>query len=336
MRERLIYIDIAKFIGIILVILGHMGFPSYIYNYIFSFHMPLFVILSGFVFKQENVWKQVRSLCVSFFSLILILSIVDIALKIFVVHDSVDYFSYIKAILGGAAAPFYRFDPAPAVWFLTALVVVEVASYLLSFLGKHKMIPVIILMIGGVFLSQHKGNLFIPWNIDVALFLIPFFELARELKKTAEKINKIPSWRLIIIGVVGLLLLLPLSQLNGTVNIFRCQYGKNIFLYYLNSLLGSSAVICLSVALSRLKHTGLICWMGKTTLIPMATHQMLLPVAAFLIGYIPYNEFVVVKLVAKAFELIILTVMSYTLAWFANQFCQFIFGRRKHRSDTKA
>lgn len=47
-------IDVAKGIGILLVIIGHEDIPSWFEDIIFSFHMPLFFILSGYFFKIEN------------------------------------------------------------------------------------------------------------------------------------------------------------------------------------------------------------------------------------------------------------------------------------------
>ncbi|MCD7778938.1 MAG: acyltransferase family protein [Clostridiales bacterium] len=52
-NKRLEEIDIAKGIGIILVILGHAGnIPGK--TFIYSFHMPLFFILSGMVMKKDT------------------------------------------------------------------------------------------------------------------------------------------------------------------------------------------------------------------------------------------------------------------------------------------
>ena len=56
MKKRLEWIDLAKGIGIILMIIGHMpSIPSAVHNWIFSFHMPLFFFLSGYMFKKKKV-----------------------------------------------------------------------------------------------------------------------------------------------------------------------------------------------------------------------------------------------------------------------------------------
>lgn len=50
-KQRLDYIDAAKAIAIILVIIGHcywVGAVPRLRNIIYSFHMPLFFVVSGF------------------------------------------------------------------------------------------------------------------------------------------------------------------------------------------------------------------------------------------------------------------------------------------------
>ena len=55
-------IDITKAIGILLMILGHCaGIPGILRNFIFSFHMPLFFILSGYFYKPKEIKDIVSS-----------------------------------------------------------------------------------------------------------------------------------------------------------------------------------------------------------------------------------------------------------------------------------
>ncbi len=48
-RKRLMWLDAARGIGILLVLLGHTS-PSF-GKFIYGFHMPLFFIISGFLYK---------------------------------------------------------------------------------------------------------------------------------------------------------------------------------------------------------------------------------------------------------------------------------------------
>ena len=52
MIEFRIWIDIAKGIGIILVVIGHTIGSQRVNDIIYTFHMPLFFILSGYLLKD--------------------------------------------------------------------------------------------------------------------------------------------------------------------------------------------------------------------------------------------------------------------------------------------
>lgn len=50
--QRIEWIDVAKGIAILLVIIGHtVQFESLTWNLIFSFHMPVFFVLSGYTYR---------------------------------------------------------------------------------------------------------------------------------------------------------------------------------------------------------------------------------------------------------------------------------------------
>ncbi len=52
-KKRLDYMDIAKGFGIICVIVGHMGYRA-LDRVIFSFHMPLFFLISGYFLDEKR------------------------------------------------------------------------------------------------------------------------------------------------------------------------------------------------------------------------------------------------------------------------------------------
>ena len=54
-------IDVAKAIGIILMVVGHFnGLPLWLEKWIFSFHMPLFFVLSGYLFKPKPELQVIK------------------------------------------------------------------------------------------------------------------------------------------------------------------------------------------------------------------------------------------------------------------------------------
>ena len=54
-NQRIQYIDIAKGIGILLVVIGHcINSLSFLGKWIWSFHMPLFFVISGLCFNPSK------------------------------------------------------------------------------------------------------------------------------------------------------------------------------------------------------------------------------------------------------------------------------------------
>lgn len=49
--KRIDWIDVAKGVGIFLMVMGHTSMPDAVNRWIYSFHMPLFFLLSGLVFN---------------------------------------------------------------------------------------------------------------------------------------------------------------------------------------------------------------------------------------------------------------------------------------------
>ena len=58
--KRVKYVDLLRAFGIILMIMGHVGFGKTFDYWIHAFHMPIFFIISGYFFniqKSQN-WKD--------------------------------------------------------------------------------------------------------------------------------------------------------------------------------------------------------------------------------------------------------------------------------------
>lgn len=58
-KQRIAYIDLVKGIGILCVLLGHL-IPNddVVKPAIYSFHMPLFFIVTGILLKKEPIKKS--------------------------------------------------------------------------------------------------------------------------------------------------------------------------------------------------------------------------------------------------------------------------------------
>jgi len=64
MKKEIVWLDYARLIGILLVVFGHglQSIPEWnesviikgLWDYIYLFHMPVFFIISGFLYKQNR------------------------------------------------------------------------------------------------------------------------------------------------------------------------------------------------------------------------------------------------------------------------------------------
>lgn len=61
MGKRDISLDIAKGIGILLMVIGHTGCPGWLHDGIYSFHMPLFFILSGLCLSDKRIDGSIKA-----------------------------------------------------------------------------------------------------------------------------------------------------------------------------------------------------------------------------------------------------------------------------------
>lgn len=57
-REK--WIDVVRGGAILLVVIGHSGCPEILYNLIYSFHMPLFFVISGYLYNYDKWNKTLR------------------------------------------------------------------------------------------------------------------------------------------------------------------------------------------------------------------------------------------------------------------------------------
>ena len=72
LSKRLPWIDVLKGIGIILVVIGHVYSGTTIYNWLYSFHMPLFFLAAGLVYKEKPILidlkRRIQTVVVPYFS----------------------------------------------------------------------------------------------------------------------------------------------------------------------------------------------------------------------------------------------------------------------------
>lgn len=121
-KERVGYIDVAKGVGIILVILGHSMYGDvFLKNVIYSFHMPFFFMLSGYFLNFErsiksNIKKSFRMLVIPY----LLVSFIQILL--YAIFEQSSIIPELQtAVIGGGNLFAVEIDYQPVIWFIPVL-----------------------------------------------------------------------------------------------------------------------------------------------------------------------------------------------------------------------
>lgn len=174
MKTRDLQIDNIKGILILLVIFGHAlellritsPVAAYLYNFIYMFHMPVFIFISGFLAKDltKGSQKAFRTLFIPFLLFNSLWNIVQITSTYFVTLplDSPEAFSFL--------------NPGWALWFILALFMWKL---LLPDLVKMKNLFAIVFIIGlfsrlftefNIFLSLSRLLVFSPYFVGGYLF----------------------------------------------------------------------------------------------------------------------------------------------------------------------
>ena len=316
-------LDLMKGIAICLVVLGHH--ENILTNYIYSFHMPLFFLLSGIVHKNEEnlkyfVKKKIKNLLVPYFLYSISLFIIwffigkhyGMALKEEISTKSVLLGIIYSANLGERIS----LNVVGPLWFLPCLFIVEILFYF-QFIFFKSLKKIIIFQIGIIILLQTlqlKINL--PWHIDTAIittifYILGYFFKDRILLKT--KNSKILWIGFFLIGIV-------LNNINGRIDMQSNFYGKSIFLFYITALIN---IYCFVKIVQSLKSNKIFESLGKNTLIILAFHNRGMSIIKF-IGLILGKKIIegywIIDLLYSVFQILLCSILKIVFLNFKNYY----------------
>lgn len=317
MNKRIDYIDSAKGIGILFVLIGHACSLKYgLGQYFYSFHMPLFFIISGMLLCFKDNWKDMDGISIfkkkikSLFYPYIVFSI----LGLIFIYFTKDISYFYKGIIDTVSL-----DGIGALWFLPSLLIGElVFIYVMKYCKKY-----VFLIFGAIFvvtsLICYFANSFGYFTITgfenyvglgiVCRSLIAsiFILLGYYLFDLKDKISH--KWIVVIVCFMVNLLLFRYN----VVNLHYCVIGNTV-LYYLNSITGSIAYIGIAELL--LSSVGFLIFYGKNSLIVFVTQGNLgiLRFSEIVSAYVPVGvRWVCMVLVMVVLETILILLIN---KWF--------------------
>lgn len=305
--KRIESLDGLKYLLIILVIVGHFiessrysnPFSSLIYSVIYSFHMPLFVILNGFFYKHRSLKEEILK-CLPFLEICLVSNFFYILL-------SSHHFS-LYSLLD------YRYTPS---WYLLSLVVWRLISSVSISVCNIKwffVCSIAIEFFSFVLIRRYGGILSI---MRICQFL-PFFLLGYILKETKSFFRYPKEWNwLVLLFLGGAFVVVILSscrfqhevffQRDGLFDLVR-DSGMSVLrvLLFRYLMIACSVLISLSILLLSFRsvHLPRLSRYGKSTLFIYFGQTCFYPlVNKYCIGLFP-------QLIASVVAVLLLTFLS--------------------------
>lgn len=306
--ERSLTLDVAKGIGLLLVVLGHLVSSSSIAStIIFAFHMPLFFVIHGYLVAENKSWKKLFKNIFSTLTYYLLFSIIGLIVSVIVKEWRADL--SIRSIV---YQTFFVCRPevlhVGQIWFLISVIWAEFICFVLNKIftgGGNKISICIILAIlmalmfvinrFDLSLPYKETSLPIPFQILSGIAGAFFIEIGVIIRryKMLEKIESFHFALRIILFLILMSLCSSIAYLNKRVNITLSEYN-NVLLFVAAGILGSLAVIVLSSLVKGVVGK-CVAYFGKNSLYGFAIHSLFIYSYAAIISLIFQKGYIIME-----------------------------------------
>lgn len=298
-NPRYDFIDACKGFGILLMVLGHVyDTPDEVNLIIYSFHMPLFFILSGFVFNKPAYSKsfglflgrKAKSLLIPYIVYALLNLVLNSLWKLFWLHEPLT-FEYYSRNIRGILFCYSNLENMPncsPIWFLLALFI---SSLILYWLVKidwkiNTIILVLFVIICSMLTSVYEDMTVFPWKFPVFLMGTVFLYVGYLIRRAFDYGLFRKNVPLTIISVAILLLSIVVEIVTkNKVSMNNDQYG-NVIVFLFVSISISAVVVYWFWRCKKLSNTFLV-WLGKNTLYFIGLNYFFRSIAIEVHYYIP-------------------------------------------------
>ncbi|MBC2606611.1 acyltransferase family protein [Pelagicoccus albus] len=276
--KRTHWLDLLKAVGMLLVVYGHSGSTSpEVDQWIYSFHMPLFFLVSGYLFKDSAllmttgsfIAKQLKNILIPYilFSAVGYMAWLVLTRILGAPEQSIPIYYPVLAFLYGTGTPeVFRLVPV-VLWFFPCLLCAQIIAYLLLKHGKNLALAFsLVLGAGSLLLPQ---SLVLPFELETALgaqFIILLGVIAR--RKNCVEYLAGKNWyfwipALFAAGTWA-------AMLNVRVDMRSNEFG-NVALFLASSI---GITLALSAAFFRARKVRLVELISKNTVVIFPLHTI--------------------------------------------------------------
>ena len=356
-RSRVEWVDIAKGIGIILVIIGHLSIP-YTDLWIYTFHMPLFFFLSGVVFSgikykfKAFLLKRIKALVIPYFAL---------GFGIFLFFT----FLYVYHNKTGTVPPYFVIGALDTpvnmlvkflvqkgywtVWFLACLFIAEILFYFVLKASKNRMAITVaissVICVGGL-VYYRFGGVTLPWNIDTAL-IAQFFMCMGYLFSNSTSLTKFREYITVNasnpVRCIMSVLFLVVNVISGfaSFKISGSSANMSIGAYGIEPLSFLSAIsgILFIIAVASMIKSRFLSYLGRNTMLVFAWHSRIVIIALnylyLAIGIFQSSGFIIRCIYGVVTTIAILAILMPLDYLIQRSFLSFMVGRKRIKFKEK-
>ena len=298
--DEVVWIYWLKALGIFLVLWGHNFPPRVILSWIFSFHMPLFFFISGYLTKNKHtiafrpyVKKYAYSLLLPYVYLGFLAYMIWLIKNLF--HpgaelDSISLQDPLWGMLYATGMPIYSLIHSSALWFLPALFSIFLLHWIVKKIFKSDLFyfiaAVALFYIG--FFSLNNLSFRLPMGVENAMLGFLFFATGNWAHKKHFVLTRRVGLLTATFCLAFQLLLLkwqswPIpSALSGKVG--------NPAVYYLTAMFGISVLVGVAENLPRVTAVKTIS-RNTIAMFTLQTPFKLCISAVFFLLHIPFNSY---------------------------------------------
>lgn len=273
-------LDVIRGLAIILIVLGHCpGLPAELIYIIYGFHVPVFFLVGGAVFKfEQGIGSLLRrvSLLFRYYLIFYVLAALSYIAESLFLGRSIDVAEIALQFIYSQSG---MIVVNPVLWFFPAYMVTMVATYLMWRIPLSRLwICLMTFVVGTLAIYLSEGAWL--WCANNAIIAMPFFMLGAIYKQYKQQADSIFLKRRL--GLIVLLLsyaYATIAVFNGRVDLNGLRFGQYYFLYYPLAFAGSLILFWVGGVFSGVKQFGLI---GRYSLYVFALHPIVFQIVSLI------------------------------------------------------
>lgn len=280
-KKRIVWIDQLRSVAFLFVILGHVALPKSAQSLIYSFHMPLFFMISGLTVNRKKleevdvkqyIGHQFKHLIIPYFWM----SFLMYPLWYFAFHylsqHPLTVVQAFKGIFVGNSL--IVASPSNALWFLLVLFLANIMYMFITKAAKGSEVVTFTLVILCGLIGFADRAVAQIWHLNVAFSSVVLLYIGNCFMiwyKKSDGMTKLKANRKKVLGMILLLLVIGFISHyeNGRISMTANLFGNSVILFYITAIAFSGVITIVFTYVPRLR---IITYIGKNTLLYVGIH----------------------------------------------------------------